>query len=94
MATCKCNPWKRGRGAEYERRCRIGKRSFLASTVTWAGDVTVILTDSAGESATQEFPHVGPRCRIDEAKVYADAWLKMKCAAASGSVSGCRRCSR
>lgn len=77
---CKCGSWKRDRSG-YERRCRIGRQTILASLSVWGGDVTVSLIDSAAsETPTQRFPHTGPVCRIDEAKAYADEWLKLHCA--------------
>ncbi len=74
---CKCGSWKRDRSG-YERRCRVGRQTILASLSVWGGDVTVFLIDGSGTSS-QKFPHTGPVCRLDEAKAYADEWLKLRC---------------
>ncbi len=94
MATCRCRPWKMDRYG-YERTCRAGKRSFVASLHVWGGDVSVFLLGPSGQTEAK-FPHVGPTCRIDEAKAYADRWLAVRCAEASSKSAslggcGCRR---
>lgn len=89
MAVCKCKPWKRDRTG-YERTCRAGKRSFLASLYVWGGDISVSLLGDA-EQAEAKFPHVGPVCRVVEAKAYADRWLAQQCQQASGALSGRKR---
>jgi len=76
---CKCTAWRRDRTG-YERSCRSGKRKYAASLFVWGGDVSVSLFSDAGLTAA-DFPHTGPVCRLDEAKAYADSWLRARCAA-------------
>ena len=90
MATCKCRPWKTDRYG-YERTCRAGRRSFLASLHVWGGDVSVSLLGPSGQ-AEAKFPHVGPTCRIVEAKAYADRWLAARCAEAASGGAGLHGC--
>ena len=49
MAACKCGTWKMDRFG-YERTCRAGKRSFMASLFVWGGDVSVSLFGPSGQT--------------------------------------------
>ena len=97
MPVCKCKPWNRieailGRGFEYRKSCRIGKRKIEIEVYPALGGDWVMSGHGDGiQSITRRLSSQAEGLPSRRLVAEADLWLAEQCKQASGSLSGRRR---